>query len=290
MPQNPFIIAAKVASVKNGSCDVYIFDYSKHSSKPSENLSRPDCILKGHKEEGNGLSWSPFNKGELLSCSRDKLICHWKIPDTPNSVIHPSIYSSHVDSVEDVAWHQHHEAYFGSVGEDKCLKIWDVRETLHSPVHSVIGHTAGVNCLSFNPFNEWIILTGSSDKTVALWDFRNLTKPLYYFDAKSGDIYSVQWAPFYETVFASCDNNGKLNIWDVGKINTNQTPEERENGPPELIFIHGGHAGVINDLSWNPSEDWTIASVAQDNQLHIWQMAETLYSETNMREMVSDKK
>jgi WD40 repeat protein len=29
-----------------------------------------------------------------------------------------------------------------------------------------------VNCLSFNPYSEFILATGSADKTVALWDLR----------------------------------------------------------------------------------------------------------------------
>jgi len=33
------------------------------------------------------------------------------------------IFSSHTDVVEDVAWHLHHESYFGSVGDDHMLKM-----------------------------------------------------------------------------------------------------------------------------------------------------------------------
>ena len=33
-------------------------------------------------------------------------------------------------------------------------------------VHSGEAHTAEVNCLAFNPFNEYVLATGSADKTV----------------------------------------------------------------------------------------------------------------------------
>ena len=33
-------------------------------------------------------------------------------------------------------------------------------------VHASEAHTAEVNCLAFNPFNEYILATGSADKTV----------------------------------------------------------------------------------------------------------------------------
>jgi histone-binding protein RBBP4 len=42
MPQNPFFIATKTISA-----DVYVFDYSKHPSKPTpDGVCRPNLILK----------------------------------------------------------------------------------------------------------------------------------------------------------------------------------------------------------------------------------------------------
>lgn len=40
-----------------------------------------------------------------------------------------------------------------------------------------------------------------------------------------------------------------------------------QDGPPELLFIHGGHTAKVSDLSWNEEEPWTMASVAEDNIL-----------------------
>jgi histone-binding protein RBBP4 len=48
-----------------------------------------------------------------------------------------------------------------------------------------------------------------------------------------------------------------------------QTPEDQEDGPPELLFIHGGHTSKISDFSWNSNDDWVIASVAEDNILQV---------------------
>lgn len=48
-----------------------------------------------------------------------------------------------------------------------------------------------------------------------------------------------------------------------------QTPEDQEDGPPELLFVHGGHTSKISDFSWNPNDDWVVASVAEDNILQV---------------------
>jgi histone-binding protein RBBP4 len=79
MPQNPCVIATKTPS-----CDVLVFDYTKHPSKPDPNgVCVPDLRLKGHQKEGYGLSWNPNLNGHLLSASDDHTICLWDINATP---------------------------------------------------------------------------------------------------------------------------------------------------------------------------------------------------------------
>ncbi|CAF1202293.1 unnamed protein product [Adineta steineri] len=63
------------------------------------------------------------------------------------------------------------------------------------------------------------------------------------------------------------------------KIGEEQTSDDAEDGPPELLFIHGGHAAKISDFSWNPNEPWVICSVSEDNIMQVWQMAENIYAE-----------
>uniref|UniRef100_A0A3N7ERV1 Uncharacterized protein n=1 Tax=Populus trichocarpa TaxID=3694 RepID=A0A3N7ERV1_POPTR len=91
------------------------------------------------------------------------------------------------------------------------------------------------------------------------------------------EVFQVGWNPKNETILASCCLGRRLMIWDLSRIDIEQTPEDAEDGPPELLFIHGGHTSKISDFSWNPCDDWVIASVAEDNILQIWQMAENIY-------------
>ena len=48
-----------------------------------------------------------------------------------------------------------------------------------------------MNCLSFNPYSEFILATGSADKTVALWDLRNLKLKLHSFESHKDEIFQV---------------------------------------------------------------------------------------------------
>lgn len=138
-------------------------------------------------------------------------------------------------------------------------------------------HTKEINCLAFNPFSEHLIATGSADKTVALWDMRNLKTKLHSFEGHTEEVYQVQWSPFNETVLSSASLDRRMNIWDISKIGEEQSAEDAEDGPPELLFIHGGHTAKVTDFGWNPNEQWVIASVAEDNIIQVWQVAENIY-------------
>mmetsp|Transcript_9430 Transcript_9430/g.28365 ORF Transcript_9430/g.28365 Transcript_9430/m.28365 type:complete len:419 (+) Transcript_9430:257-1513(+) len=275
-PQNKFLIATKTVQA-----EVYVFDYTKHPSKPaSDNTCNPDIKLRGHNTEGYGLAWSPFKQGHLLSGSDDAQICLWDVNVAQGKVLQAHhIYRSHAGVVEDVAWHNSHEYMFGSVGDDKKLVIWDTRAPSddQSVVHAAEAHTAEVNCLAFNPFNEYVLATGSADKTVALHDLRNLSRRLHVLEHHAEEVFQIGWSPKNETVLSSCGADRRLMVWDLSKIGDEQSAEEAEDGPPELLFIHGGHTSKISDFAWNPSDDWVVASVAEDNILQIWQMAENIY-------------
>ncbi|PFX31200.1 Histone-binding protein RBBP7 [Stylophora pistillata] len=279
MPQNPCIIATKTPTA-----DVLVFDYTKHPSKPDPSGEcRPDIRLKGHTKEGYGLSWNPNLNGNLLSASDDYTVCLWDISNIAKEAKQMEaqrIFTGHTAVVEDVSWHLLHESLFGSVADDHKLMIWDTRSNNSSKAtHTVDAHTAEVNCLSFNPYSEFILATGSADKTVALWDLRNLKLKLHSFESHKDEIFQVQWSPHNETILASSGTDRRLHVWDLSKIGEEQSSEDAEDGPPELLFIHGGHTAKISDFSWNANEPWVLCSVSEDNIMQVWQMAENIYND-----------
>jgi histone-binding protein RBBP4 len=88
----------------------------------------------------------------------------------------------------------------------------------------------------------------------------------------------IGWSPHNPTILSSCGADRRLNVWALHKIGDEQSPEDAEDGPPELLFVHGGHTSKISDFAWNPQAEWMISSVAEDNILQIWQMSEEIYT------------
>lgn len=239
--------------------------------------SGAEVVLKGHEAEGYGLSWSPMKEGWLLSGSYDKKICLWDISSGSGAPVLDAqqVFVAHEDLVEDVAWHLKDEHIFGSVGDDCKLMMWDLRT--NKPEQSILAHRKEVNSLSFNPFNEWILATASGDTTINLFDMRKLSRSLHTFDSHEAEVFQVEWNPNLATVLASSAADKRVMIWDINRIGDEQSEEDADDGPPELLFVHGGHTDKISELSWNPSEKWAIASVSEDNILQIWEMAESIY-------------
>mmetsp|Transcript_12690 Transcript_12690/g.25770 ORF Transcript_12690/g.25770 Transcript_12690/m.25770 type:complete len:299 (-) Transcript_12690:562-1458(-) len=281
MPQNPFVVATKTVNA-----DVFVFDTSKHPTKPPlDGICRPQIRLKGHQKEGYGLSWNAKDSGFLISGGEDQLICEWDLQSQISSATpgkaesEPvAVYKAHNGIIEDVTWHPHHASVFASVGDDKMLIYWDKRKD-KKPAHEVAAHKKEVNCVAFSPFTEFLVVTGSTDRTVALWDTRNVERKLHSFENHADDVHQVAWSPFKETILGSAAADRRLNIWDLSKIGREQEPEDAEDGPPELLFIHGGHTSKLSDFSWNPNEEWVIASVAEDNIVQIWALGEHIYED-----------
>ncbi|KAL6346628.1 hypothetical protein AAG906_000246 [Vitis piasezkii] len=269
MPQNPDMVAAKTSGL-----EVYVF-----------NCGKPPV---GAKDEGYGLSWSSFKGGYVLSGSNDCKVCLWDVSASAEDKVLGAmhVYEAHENVVEDVSWHLKNENLFGSVGDDCRLMIWDLRSD--KPQHSVIVHEKEVNFLSFNPYNEWILATASSDTTVGLFDMRKLNSPLHVLSSHTEEVFQVEWDPNHETVLASSADDRRLMVWDLNRIGEEQLEGDAADGPPELLFSHGGHKAKISDFSWNKNEPWVISSVAEDNTLQIWQMTEGIYRDEDGTQTADD--
>ncbi|VAI20542.1 unnamed protein product [Triticum turgidum subsp. durum] len=272
MPQRPYTVATKTCVD-----EVHVYHLGEDGDKGGA-----DVVLRGHGAEGYGLAWSAMKEGFLLSGSYDKKICLWDLKAGNGAPVLDAqqVFEAHEDVVEDVAWHLKDENLFGSVGDDCKFMMWDLRT--NKPEQSIVAHQKEVNSLSFNPFNEWILATASGDGTIKLFDLRKLSRSLHAFDNHDtcrGEVFQVEWNPNLETVLASHAADKRVMIWDVSRIGEEQADEDAGDGPPELLFVHGGHTAKISELSWNPSEKWVVASVAEDNVLQIWEVAESIYSD-----------
>lgn len=214
-----------------------------------------------------------------------------------NKALRPTrTYTHHSSIVNDVQHHPLHSSLIGTVSDDITLQILDVRaaDTTRAAASAEGQHRDAINSISFNPAAETILATGSADKTIGLWDLRNLKTKLHSLEGHTDSVQSISWHPFEESVLASSSYDRKIMFWDLSRAGEEQTPEDAQDGPPELyvhqsihlylalltrffsLFMHGGHTNRISDFSWNLSDPWVLCSAAEDNLLQVWKVADAI--------------
>ncbi|WOH11269.1 hypothetical protein DCAR_0830750 [Daucus carota subsp. sativus] len=260
--------------------------------------SRPDLVLTGHEDNAEyALAMSP-TEPYVLSGGKDKNVILWSLQDhiaaaSGGSIIkaaeNPSIaprgiFKGHEDTVEDVQFCPSSAQEFCSVGDDSCLILWDARTGSNPVIKVEKAHNADVHCVDWNPLDINLILTGSADHSVCMFDRRNLSSPVHKFEDHKAAVLCVQWCPDKSSVFGSSAEDGSLNIWDYERIGKKELGTRSPNCPPGLFFKHAGHRDKVVDFHWNASDPWTVVSVSDDvdtsnggGTLQIWRMSDLIY-------------
>lgn len=202
-------------------------------------------------------------------------VCIWDLNSYTkgNITIEPTtVYRGHSSVVGDVDWNHQNENIFASVGDDKTLMIWDTRAG-PDPAHKHQAHEKEILSVAYHPAQEWLVITGSADKTIGLHDLRKPATRVHTFESHTDEVLSLSWSPHNATVFASASSDRRINVWDLNQIGVEQTPDDQEDGPPELLFVHGGHTARPTDFCWAPGEEeaWMGVSASEDNVVMIWQ-------------------
>lgn len=103
-----------------------------------------------------------------------------------------------------------------------------------NPVHNCFyGHNAPVTSVHVHPgvsqndrYAEMteLVLSASMDWTVILWNSKK--KPLFIFESSQEYVYDVQWSPTHPSVFATCDAEGYVDVWNINR--DKEMPVERK--------------------------------------------------------------
>jgi len=153
-----------------------------------------------------------------------------------NKTINPTrVFTHHAATVNDVQHHPIQNAWIGTVSDDLTLQVIDTRlKQSDKALMKKEAHMDAVNCIAFHPKWEMIVATGSADKTIGLWDLRNLNMKLHSLEAHTEDVMRLEWHPQEAAILGSAANDRRILMWDMSRIGDEQTQEEAEDGPPEL--------------------------------------------------------
>jgi histone-binding protein RBBP4 len=86
-------------------------------------------------------------------------------------------FEAHTQVVEDDCWNHHNENLFATVSDDRRLNMWDLR--YKQPTSNIEAHMAEIMCVDASPFDPNLLITGSADRSIAVWDTRNVKCKLF---------------------------------------------------------------------------------------------------------------
>ncbi len=210
-------------------------------------MKRRDSVSTGIRVvRGNWSQAVKMARSDFGNCPCCIELIHWLIDDRDikdfskaNKNLRASrVFTHHSAVVNDVEFHPELAWAVATVSDDLSLQILDLRQATNTHAAKSVprAHSDAINSVSFNPGNETILATGSADKTVAIWDMRNLTAAakLHSCEAHKDVVSQVEWHPFERAIVASSSYDRRIIFWDLSRCGEELTPEDAEDGPPEL--------------------------------------------------------
>ncbi|TPX63124.1 hypothetical protein SpCBS45565_g06839 [Spizellomyces sp. 'palustris'] len=147
--------------------------------------------------------------------------------------------------------------------DEGSLNCIDIRMGRSSASSLITGaHRGYVTALQCHPMTEYLVLSGSDDCTVRIWDMRGKHTPVKQF-THDDKVTGVEWCPHLQDIFLSSSTDGTVMIHHKEKL--------------QVVQRHVLHGAPVIGASWNPDPNFegTIASLspAQDDRpgsIHVW--------------------
>lgn len=200
-----------------------------------------------HTDKVCSLAWHTAEPTVLLSGSYDRTIvaADMRAPDAK-----APCWGVESD-VENVKWNPHDQNYFFVSTEGGAVHYYDVRNAPANPaasksVWTLQAHDESVSSFDINPIIPGFMATGSTDRTVKLWNIQaNGPSMVVSRNLDVGKVFATTFAPDAEVGFrlAVAGSSGSMQVWDtstnasVRKAFAERVPESRGDVEDRLVGV-----------------------------------------------------
>jgi Prp8 binding protein len=187
--------------------------------------------------------------GKLLaSSSADKSILLWNAYGDNDNY---GIITGHKGAVLDIKWSRDARQIY-SASSDLTLGTWDVASGTRIRKH--VGHEDMVNSIDVVTRGTELIVSGSDDGSVGVWDPREKECACYF--QTDYPVLAVAVDSVGSQIF-SAGVEGTIKVWDP------------RNADKPLLALAGHGDSLVTGLRKSP-DDQTLASIGTDNTVRTW--------------------
>jgi WD40 repeat protein len=167
--------------------------------------------------------------------------------------------------VNDVKWsHGQYSSTIATAAAGGQIVVYDINRS-GIEIARLHEHSRQVHKLGINPYKGQLILSGSQDGTVRLWDLRDLAgdksimtcQSRRTFSGNSEGIRDIKWSPADGMEFALGTDNGVIQRWDF------------RNDKIPLLRISAHETKSCYSIDWHP-DGKHIASGGADKKIKVW--------------------
>lgn len=197
----------------------------------SDNFSQPlNRRTIAHPGTVYGVAWSPFQATIFATCCHDGLVRIFNY-----AMMGELLYTlkGHNARVFTVIWSPIVPGLLATASDDRTVLIWNINEktsetgpqktsahgnsTGLSPVNILSGHTNNVRAICWSHELRDVVLTGSWDSTIRVWN-TDTGHCLATIRDHNADVYSICAHPHMPFTFLSSSRDNTIRLWEMSGI------------------------------------------------------------------------
>ncbi|KAB5539264.1 WD40-repeat-containing domain protein [Coniochaeta sp. 2T2.1] len=221
-------------------------------------IHAPVMELSGHSGEIFSAKFDPT--GNLIaSGSMDRNIMLWR---TYGDCENYGMLTGHKGAVLDLQWSRDSEILF-SASADMHLASWDL--TSGTRIRRYVGHEEVINAMDISKRGEEMLISGSDDGTIGIWDPR--TKNAVDYIQTDFPITAVAISEAGNEIYSGGIDND-IKVWDVRK--------------KQVVYKMLGHADTVTSLRVSPDSQ-QLMSYSMDSTAKTWDIRPFAPTERHIR-------